>query len=174
LQGSHQFQAAVSLASSTDVDVGRVYVAPSGDMNAVTELDSMVVGLSGEKEGRAPVYLKDLGLEIVRDYEDPPTKITRYGDQNHSTRAIGVAFTMKRGANIVDICGHARALIERLTVEDKILPPDISLTPISDQSVSVTRKIDDFLMNVIGAVLIVVAVVFLMVGFRSAMVMAAI
>ena len=45
--------------------------------------------------------------------------------------------------------------------------------PISDQSENVNRKIKDVVSNVIGAIVIVVVVVFLIVGMRSAIVMAA-
>ena len=80
---------------------------------------------------------------------------------------------MKTGANIVDVCDDAKKVVRRLTQEQKVLPPDISIAYVSDQSATVNRKIDDFVWNVLGAILIVIAVVYLMVGFRSAAVMAA-
>ena len=78
-----------------------------------------------------------------------------------------VAFSMKSGANIVSVCEAANALLVKLKENQKVFPPDLGIGVVSDQSENVVRKIDDFINNVIGAVLIVVIVVFLMVGLRS-------
>ena len=51
---------------------------------------------------------------------------------------------MKKGANIVTVCEEAKRLIHRLTVADKVLPPDLEIGLGSDQSENVTRKINDF------------------------------
>ncbi|MHC4551067.1 MAG: efflux RND transporter permease subunit [Planctomycetota bacterium] len=163
----------IAPGGSVDIDIGHVTVTPSGDIDAVDQLESIVVGTVGGGEGRVPVYLIDLGLKVVRGYEDPPSVITRYGDARGTYPCVVVGFTMKKGANIVDVCEEAKRLIHRLTVENKVLPPDLAVALVSDQSENVTRKINDFVMNVVGAVVIVVLVVFLMVGLRSASVMAA-
>ena len=156
-----------------DTDVGRFSVKPSGDIDAVEELSSIVVGAVGDDDARAPVYLHDIGLKVVRDYVDPPLTMSRYSDAGTTQPCVMVAFTMKQGSNIVDVCESAKALCDRLRETEKIFPPDLGIAFISDQSENVVRKIDDFIMNVLGAVLIVVIVVYLMVGFRSAAVMAA-
>jgi len=163
----------IAPGGSVDIDIGHVTVTPSGDIDAVDQLESIVVGTVGEEGSRAPVYLKDLGLTVVRGYEDPPSVITRYGDAQGTYPCVVVAFTMKRGANIVTVCEEAKRLIHRLTVDDKVLPPDLEIGLVSDQSENVTRKINDFVLNVVGAIVIVVLVVFLMVGLRSSIVMAA-
>ena len=98
---------------------------------------------------------------------------TSYGDSTGTYPCVVVGFSMKAGANIVTVCEEAKKLVHRLSVEQKVFPPDLAIGVVSDQSENVTRKIDDFIMNVLGAVAIVVAVVYLMVGFRSSIVMAA-
>ena len=156
-----------------DTDMGRFTVKPSGDINATRELKSIIVGTIGDEKARSPVYLNDLNLEVVRGYQDPPAVITRYSDPHTSETCIIVAFTMKKGANIVDVCTEAKEVVHKLTVEQKVLPPDIAVSYISDQSANVTRKISEFVVNVVAAVVLVVVVVYLMVGFRSAAVMGA-
>jgi multidrug efflux pump subunit AcrB len=163
----------IAPGGTIDTDAGRFSVKPSGDIDALEELDSIVVGTLGDEDAQAPVYLNDLGLKVVRDYQDPPAAIARYGDAHTSEPCVVVAFTMKKGANIVDVCAGAKEVTHRLIDIEKVLPPDIAVAYPSDQSENVVRKIDDFVLNVIGAVAIVVAVVFLMVGFRSAAVMSA-
>ncbi|MCP3677687.1 MAG: efflux RND transporter permease subunit, partial [Deltaproteobacteria bacterium] len=163
----------VAPGGTIDTDVGRFTVKPSGDIDATRELNSIIVGTIGDEEARAPVYLDDLNLEVVRAYEDPPQVITRYGEPHISETCVIVAFSMKKGANIVDVCEEAKKVVHKLSVEQKVLPPDIAVSSITDQSETVTRKISEFIGNVVGAIVIVVLVVYLMVGLRSAAVMGA-
>ncbi|TWU30830.1 efflux RND transporter permease subunit [Novipirellula artificiosorum] len=165
----------VASGGSIDTDVGRFSVKPGGELDAVEELDSIVGGKAGISEdgsdGR-PVYLRDLGMKIVREYEDPPKLICRYSDANTTQPAVVVAMTMKAGSNIVTICDAAKQRVREMQTVEQSVPADIAITPISDQSQNVSKKISDVVSNVIGAILIVVVVVYLIVGFRSAAVMA--
>ena len=162
----------VTSGGQLDTPHGRFSISPSGDLDVERELRSIVVGGTG-KEERIPVYLQDLGYRIDRTYQDPPLKLARWGDAEKERDCVLVAFSIKSGANIVDVCERAKALLDRLLTTAKILPPDVRVELVSDQSENVTAKIRDFAANVAGAVAIVIAVVFLMVGLRSAAVMAA-
>ena len=73
----------------------------------------MIVGAAGDDSQR-PVYLKDLGLEVKRDYQDPRQLICRYVDPYASRPAVMIALSMKSGANIIDICSAARDRIREL------------------------------------------------------------
>ena len=87
--------------------------------------------------------------------------------------AIIVGLEMKDGQNIVDICSAATRRVHEMQHIEQSLPRDIAVTPVSDQSENVSGKINQVISNVIGAILIVVIIVYLMVGFRTAAVMAA-
>ena len=163
----------LAAGGSLDTDAGRFSIKPSGDLDAVEELDAIVVARLGADGAGVPVSLEDLGLRVERSYADPPASIARYADATLADECILVAFTMKSGANVVDVCAATHELLKRLTEVDKILPPDVGIGLVSDQSENVVKKIADFMNNVIGAILIVVIVVYLMVGLRSASVMAA-
>ncbi|MCO6455290.1 MAG: efflux RND transporter permease subunit [Pirellulaceae bacterium] len=165
----------VASGGSIETDAGRFSVKPGGELDAVEELASVVGGTAGAasdgSDGR-PVSLSELGLRIVRGYEDPPRLICRYTDPHSSQPAVVVALTMKSGANIITICDAAKQRVRELQDVERVLPPDVAITPVSDQSVNVNQKIQDVVSNVVGAIVIVVVVVFLVVGFRSAAVMA--
>ena len=53
------------------------------------------------------------------------------------------------------------------------MPPDLAVSIISDQSDSVNQRLREVVTNIVSAILIVVIVVYLVVGFRTAAVMAA-
>ncbi|MFT5091770.1 MAG: multidrug efflux pump subunit AcrB [Planctomycetaceae bacterium] len=173
LQQLTQSRNIVAPGGTIDTESGRFFVKPGGELNAVEELNGIVTGRAGEGDETRQVYLPDQGVNIVRDYVDPRQVISRFGDSKTIRPAVIVALSIKSGANIVDVCEAAKARIEEMRTVEQSIPPDISIEYISDQSKNVTEKIDQVLSNVIGAIVIVVIVVYLVVGFRSAMVMAA-
>ena len=156
-----------------DTESGRFFIKPGGELNAVEELNQIVTGLAGEGDERREVYLPDQGVDVVRDYVNPRQVIARCGDAQNKRHCVMVALSIKSGANIVDVCEAARKRIEEMKDVEQSIPRDIEIEYISDQSGNVTAKIEQVLSNVIGAVVIVVIVVYLVVGFRTAMVMAA-
>ncbi len=162
-----------SNGGTIDTKDGRYSIQPGGQLNAESEINNIVVGLVPSGETVNQVYLKDIGLEVKRAYRDPPTKICRFGDGTDSHTAIMIGLTMESGANIVDVCESAKQKIQQLTEIEQALPADVRVTPVSDQSENVSAKIQSVIMNVLSAIVIVVVVVYLVVGFRSAAVMAA-
>ncbi|MEM7455985.1 MAG: efflux RND transporter permease subunit [Planctomycetota bacterium] len=153
-------------------DGGYFSVKPGGEFNAIEEI-SQIASVVQSGEGENSVYLNDLGLVVERSYEDPPRYICRYGDSNTSVPAVTLGVTMKSGSNIIEICEASKKRINELLNYEQILPPDIAVTPVSDQSENVAAKINEVIENVIQAVVIVVIVVYIVVGFRTSFVMAA-
>lgn len=163
----------VASGGTIESEVGRYFVKPGGEFDSTEEIKSIIINTGSESGATRPVYLKDAGITLRRDYEDPPSRICRFGDAHRSTPAVIVALQMKSGANIVDICDAANARLKEMKEIEQSLPEDISVVPVSDQSTNVRKKISDVVSNVIGAIVIVVLIVFIFVGFRTAMVMAA-
>ena len=163
----------VEAGGDIDTSAGRFSVYPRGEFNAVDEIESIIVDRTSSETDRNQVYLKDLALEVTRDYEDPPRYICRYGDPEMSEPSVMLGLTMKSGANIITVCDLAKARLQQLIDVEQALPPDVAVQPVSDQSENVTAKISDVVNNVISAVVIVVLVVLVVVGLRSALVMAA-
>ncbi len=97
LQQLVQSRNIVATGGSIDTNVGRYTVKPGGELNAVNEINSIIAGTTGEGETKHPVYLKDLGLNVVRAYVDPPRIICRFGDERGSYPAVIVALSMKSG-----------------------------------------------------------------------------
>jgi len=160
----------VAPGGSIDTEFARFGLKPTGEFRADREIDSLVVGAHGN---RAPVYLRDLGIRVSRTYADPPELIARYRDPNlpEGVDCIILSFTMKAGRNITELGGTVRALLR--DAKASWLPGDIEVAVVSDQPASVGEKIHDFTGNLWRAIAIVVAVTFLLVGLRVAVVMAA-
>lgn len=163
----------VETGGDIDTSAGRFSVYPRGEFNAVNEIESIIVDRTTSETERNQVYLRDLALEVKREYEDPPRYYCRYGDAKTSEPCVMLGLTMKSGANIITVCDLAKAQLKQLIEVEQALPADIAVVPVSDQSENVTAKISDVVNNVISAVVIVVLVVLVVVGLRSALVMAA-
>lgn len=163
----------VEAGGDIDTSAGRFSVYPRGEFNAVNEIESIIVDRTTSETDRNQVYLRDVDLDVIRDYEDPPRYYCRYGDATQSEPSVMLGLTMKSGANIITVCDLAKARLKELIEVDQALPPDVEVAPVSDQSENVTAKISDVVNNVISAVVIVVLVVLVIVGLRSALVMAA-
>ncbi|HDZ21864.1 hypothetical protein LCGC14_0225940 [marine sediment metagenome] len=156
---------------SIETDRIRIAVETTGEFDAVSQIESIIVRYDASG---APIYLKDLGITVRRDYQDPPTIMARFGDTEGDIPCVIVSFVMKKtGVKVTDLAEQARQLLHRMQYVDKAIPPDIAIDTVFDESVFVENKISDFMVNVLQAIAIVVAVAILMAGFRSAAVMAA-
>ena len=167
-----QSQNLVAPGGVVDGADGRLFIKPEGSVEAVDQINQLAVGTVGEEDLQNPVTVRDLGLSVRRGAMDPPQRIARYSDPVFSAPANTIAVTMKSGANIIEICEKSKQRVRQLQ-ESGELPPDIGVDIVSDQSVSVNKRIRDVLVNIVQAIVIVVVVVYLFVGFRTAAVMAA-
>lgn len=163
----------VSPGGSIDTRDGKFNVKPGGEFNAIDEIKAISVAQSDSGGSANPVRLIDIGLDVERSYEDPPASICRFGDATGTYPAVMVGVTMKRGSNIIDVCEACVEKYNQLVMVEQVLPRDLAITPVSLQSDNVKAKIDDVISNVISAIIIVVVVVFLFVGARTSIVMAA-
>ena len=117
-----------------------------------------------------PVYVDDLGVRVIRGYQDPSPGKVRFANKDISAEAIVLAFYLKPGQNISEL---GKAVDEMLaTASDTFLPKDIRVEKISNKPEMVDEKIAAVVDNLIDSVLIVLAVLVLLSGPRVATVCA--
>jgi multidrug efflux pump subunit AcrB len=159
----------VEPGGSLDSAGGRYPVVPSGEFESVGQIASVPIGVS--KAG-IPIRLGDAPLSIERRYEDPPRRLARFATaEEQPERSIYMMLTMKGGRNVVQMGEDVDALLTRLQTTQ--LPPDIRLTRVNDLPRQVDGLIKDFVTNLWQAIVIVLVVALLMMGWRPALVMAA-
>ncbi|WP_425396542.1 efflux RND transporter permease subunit [Aeoliella sp.] len=108
------------------------------------------------------IRIGDLGT-VERGYRDPPVNLMRYNGKP----AIGIAIANIPGANIVDL---GRAIDQRLEELKAELPVGIEPHRVSWQSDLVAESIDAFMISLAEAVIIVLVVLWIAMGFSTAMV----
>ncbi|MEO1528175.1 MAG: efflux RND transporter permease subunit, partial [Planctomycetota bacterium] len=163
----------VSAGGSINTKAGKFNIKPSGEFDAMRDIESISVAAVQTGDSLNQVRLEEIGLSVKRDYADPPRAICRFTEPRGTFPAVMLGLTMKSGSNIIDICDTALERVDRLVDLEQALPKDLTVRPVSKLSDNVNAKIDEVINNVVSAILIVIVVVYLFVGLRTSLVMAA-
>ena len=134
----------------------RVQISPQSQVDSVEALGNIALGSSS---GEQVIFLKDIAI-ITRSTIDPPRALMSFDGKP----AIGLGISQVLGGNVVDVGDAVRARLKEL---DSQRPIGIDLEIISYQSDSVREAVDGFVENLAAAVVIVVLVLILFMGWRS-------
>ena len=149
------------------VDVGPIAITidPTGEWTGVEDFENLLIRGAGDGSGKL-VYLRDIAT-VHRDYIDPPTTSLRYDGE----RAIGIGISTVGGGNVVTMGAAVERRIRELGSQ---IPLGMELHKISFQADTVTEAIDEFILNLGMAVVIVFVVLLLAMGMRSGLIIGAI
>ena len=115
-------------------------------------------------QGRT-VKLSDVAT-VERGYEDPATFLVR----NQGEPALLLGIVMREGWNGLDL---GRALDAETIKINEAMPLGMTLTKITDQSVNISSAVNEFMIKFIVALLVVMVVCFISLGWRVGVVVAA-
>ena len=147
---------------SVEVGNERIALEPSGNFESVEDLQRAVIQVPGSSD---VVYLGDLVL-IERGYVDPPESMARYAGET----ALALAISMKDGGNILTLGADVSALKKRL---EETYPIGLEFDYVAYQPRVVEKKVNDFVRNLVQAILIVLVVMLFTLGIRTGLVVAA-
>ncbi|HHK40962.1 MAG TPA: efflux RND transporter permease subunit, partial [Planctomycetaceae bacterium] len=140
-----------------------ITIAPTGTFQSVQDFENLLI--RGNTSGKS-IYLRDVA-DVERGYLEPPMVVMEY--DGHP--AIGLGISTVSGGNVVTMGEAVMARIDGLA--DRI-PLGVEFGVISLQSEAVTTAIDGFQVNLIEAVLIVIVVLMVFMGLRSALIIGAV
>ncbi|MDA5481921.1 efflux RND transporter permease subunit [Yersinia intermedia] len=103
---------------------------------------------------------------VERGYEDPPTLQIR----NQHEPALLLGIVMREGWNGLDL---GKALDAETTKINENMPVGMTLTKVTDQSVNISSAVDEFMIKFFVALLVVMVVCFVSMGWRVGVVVAA-
>jgi multidrug efflux pump len=104
-------------------------------------------------------------VNITRGYADPPTALFRFNGKP----AIGLAISMKPGANLLEFGKALNAEMEKVTAD---LPVGVGVHLVADQPQVVEHAIGHFTRSLFEAVAIVLVVSFVALGMRAGLIVA--
>jgi len=142
-------------AGAIETGSGRIVLKVPGLTEDLDDVMAMPVKVRGD----AVVTFGDVAT-IRRSFEDP-TSFARINGQP----ALALEVTKRSGANIIDTVAEVQVLVEELRAD---WPDSIEITYLQDQSKQVKDLLSDLEANVIAAVILVMIVIVLALGVRSA------
>lgn len=142
------------------IDIGpeRISLEPSGNFNAVAEIESTLVPLPGG----GSVHLGDI-TSVRRSYIDPPEGLVTV----NGVRGITFAVSMADGDNLVEL---GKTIKRFFSDAEAHYPHGIDFHQTYFQPLEVEAKVDEFMSNVYQAIAIVLAVMLLTLGLRTGLI----
>ena len=152
-------QNAMAPAGFVDTGGDRVNVRVSGAFNGADAVAAVPV----EDAGRT-FRLGDI-TDVKRGYEDPPSFLVR----QQGRPAVGVVVAMADGGNVLELGTNLAAAIKELKTQ---IPIGVQIDQIADQPKVVEESVGEFLHSFVEALVIVLAVSFVSLGWRTGIVVA--
>ncbi|MET0633315.1 MAG: efflux RND transporter permease subunit, partial [Xanthobacteraceae bacterium] len=152
-------QNTVVSGGSVDTSADRINLRVTGAFSGVDAIAAVPVQAGGQI-----FRLGDIAT-VKRGYEDPASFIIREGGKP----ALGLGVSMADGANIITLGGNLKRAMRAITAE---LPVGIEITQVADQPHIVDESVSEFFQTFVEALLIVLVVSFLSLGWRTGIVVA--
>lgn len=151
-----QTQNTVSDAGRVQVGSERIRLQTTGEFKSVDELAILMISNPGAKER---ILLRDVAT-VTREYHDIPSHLVRYnGDES-----LWLALSFAYGVNVVEV---GERVLQRLEELRYAQPVGMQINKIYDQPSEVDESVDNFLINLAEAVVIVVIALLVTMGLRS-------
>lgn len=153
-------QNALTPAGSIETKGPEVFIRLDGALNELQKIRNTPVVVQGRT-----LKLSDIAT-VKRGYEDPATFMIRNGGEP----ALLLGIVMRDGWNGLDL---GKALDSEVGKINAGLPLGMGLTKVTDQSVNISSSVDEFMVKFFAALLVVMLVCFVSMGWRVGLVVAA-
>ncbi|GFM84509.1 multidrug transporter [Pseudomonas cichorii] len=147
-------------AGSIETDGPQVFLRLDGAFDKLKKIRDTPVSVQGRT-----LKLSDVAT-VERGYEDPATFQVR----NNGEPALLLGIVMREGWNGLDL---GKALDAETAKINDGMPLGMTLTKVTDQSVNISSSVDEFMVKFFIALLVVMLVCFLSMGWRVGVVVAA-
>lgn len=151
---------AVTPSGSIDTQAQQVYIRLDGALDDLQKIrDTPIVA------GGRTLKLSDVA-DVKRGYEDPATFLIRHNGQE----ALLLSIVMKEGWNGLNL---GKALVAEQKRISNDLPAGITFSKVTDQAVNIREAVDEFMLKFFVALVVVMIVSFISLGWREGLVVAA-
>ncbi|MEJ5111356.1 efflux RND transporter permease subunit [Erwinia billingiae] len=147
-------------AGSIDTQGPQVFIRLDGAFDKLDKIRETPIVAGGRT-----LQLSDVAT-VARGYQDPATFLIR----NQGEPALLLGIVMRDGWNGLDL---GKALDAQTAKINQGMPLGMSLTKVTDQSVNISSAVDEFMIKFFVALLVVMVVCFVSMGWRVGVVVAA-
>lgn len=152
-------QNAMMPGGSIDTKDDRVFVRVSGQFTNLDDIRNVPVSAGGRT-----IKLGDIAT-VTRGFQDPPTYTIRHNGQD----VLMVGIVMTDDGNVVELGKAVEEAVAKLQSE---LPHGVELERVADQPTTVKDSVWEFERSLMEALVIVMAVSLLSLGFRTGLIVA--
>lgn len=161
LQQSLESRNILISGGSVKLDDERIVLEPSGNFESVEDISRTLILIPSTGES---VYLEDIA-NIRRGYVDPRTSMVRTNNQD----ALALGVSLREGGNIIELGEQVEAKVQEL---QGLYPIGVEFDIVAYQHQVVDKKVNDFVNNLLQAIIVVVVVMLLFLGFRTGLIVA--
>ncbi|HAT4985898.1 TPA: efflux RND transporter permease subunit [Serratia marcescens] len=147
-------------AGSIDAQGAQVFIRLDGAFDKLEKIRATPIVVQGRT-----LQLSDVAT-VERGYEDPATFLVR----NQGEPALLLGIVMREGWNGLDL---GKALDAETVKINQGMPLGMTLTKVTDQAVNISSAVDEFMIKFFVALLVVMGVCFVSMGWRVGVVVAA-
>ncbi|RIV68986.1 efflux RND transporter permease subunit [Flagellimonas aequoris] len=151
------------LSSGGQINLGdeRIILEPTGNFNSVDDIKEMLIPIGN---GAQLIKLGDI-TSVSKGYIDPPTQKVRINGKD----AISLHINLKENANIIAL---GEEVDEVIASWQQRLPVGLELSRVSSMDKYIDFKVNDFVINLIQSIVIVLLVMLFFLGIRTGFVIA--
>jgi multidrug efflux pump subunit AcrB len=152
------------LSSGGQINLGeeRVTLEPTGNFNSVEDISHMLIPVGNG--GTQLVELADI-TTVRKAYIDPPVQIVSFNGK----RAVSLHINLKKNANVIHM---GEKVNEKIKAWQAKLPVGLELSRVSSLDIYIENKIDNFVVNLIQSISIVLLVMLIFLGIRTGLIIA--
>jgi multidrug efflux pump len=152
-------QNVIAPAGMVDTPTDRVFVRVEGAFNALEAIKEVPIESGGEL-----IRLGDIA-EVKRGYEDPKSFTIRY----NAKPCVALGVVMRKNGNVLELGKQLEAAMVEIR---QGLPLGVEIENIAFQPLVVEESVGEFLRSFVEALVIVLVVSFISLGFRTGIVVA--
>ncbi len=134
---------------------GKYMLRIPGEFTDPSEIDNLVIVTRDNK----PIYLKDVA--VIRDTFEDPNSYARINDRP----SVSLSIKKRTGENIIEVSDQVFALLEAAKSK---LPSSVDFTVTLNESKDIRRMVRELENSILTGLVLVLAVLFMFLGFRSA------
>ncbi|QWL05265.1 MULTISPECIES: efflux RND transporter permease subunit [Shewanella] len=152
-------------AGDFDLGIENLRVEQGGSFQTVDDIRNVSIQTGINGLNSAVIRLGDIA-DITMDYQDPATTLSRFNGQ----QAVTLAVSPVNGINVVSIGDTLKQVLADYQAE---LPAGAGIGVIAYQPEEVQKSVNNFISNLIESIVIVVVVLLIFMGWRSASIVGA-
>ena len=152
----------LSSGGQINLENERIILEPTGNFNSIEDIKQMLIPVGSDNSQL--IALEDITV-VKKGYIDPPSQIVRVNGKE----AISIHVNLKEGANVIELGEQIDTVIN--SWEQK-LPIGLEITRLASLDSYINFKINDFIINLIQSIAIVLLVMLIFLGLRTGSVIA--